>query len=101
MISFPFLIVQVMIANARYSNTDRDIDEQEELMRVFIMIPKTYTEEDIREKFKGNRKDNNPQVKPLNGKIETKQTQTMNNNVDSLGRFRYTFLTTSTCRKYV
>ncbi|XP_033120899.1 RNA-binding protein 45-like [Anneissia japonica] len=43
--------LKVMIANSRYSTTHRDIDEQEELMRLFIIVPKTYTEEQVEKNF--------------------------------------------------
>ncbi|NXU60919.1 RBM45 protein, partial [Horornis vulcanius] len=41
----------VFIAQSRASGSHRDV-EDEELTRIFVMIPKTYTEEDLREKFK-------------------------------------------------
>ncbi|XP_071957630.1 RNA-binding protein 45-like [Antedon mediterranea] len=43
--------LKVMIANSRYSTTHRDIDETEELMRLFIIVPKAYTEEQIEKSF--------------------------------------------------
>ncbi|EAX11045.1 developmentally regulated RNA-binding protein 1, isoform CRA_b [Homo sapiens] len=42
---------QVFIAQSRSSGSHRDV-EDEELTRIFVMIPKSYTEEDLREKFK-------------------------------------------------
>ncbi|XP_057602432.1 RNA-binding protein 45 isoform X2 [Hippopotamus amphibius kiboko] len=41
----------VFIAQSRSSGSHRDV-EDEELTRIFVMIPKSYTEEDLREKFK-------------------------------------------------
>ncbi|XP_039590027.1 RNA-binding protein 45 [Passer montanus] len=43
--------IKVFIAQSRASGSHRDL-EDEELTRIFVMIPKTYTEEDLREKFK-------------------------------------------------
>nr|CAG31865.1 hypothetical protein RCJMB04_12j16 [Gallus gallus] len=43
--------IKVFIAQSRASGSHRDV-EDEELTRIFVMIPKTYTEEDLREKFK-------------------------------------------------
>nr|XP_006825569.1 PREDICTED: RNA-binding protein 45-like [Saccoglossus kowalevskii] len=45
--------IKVMMANSRSSGSSRDIDQSEELMRLFIIIPKKSTEDDIREKFEG------------------------------------------------
>nr|XP_023398817.1 RNA-binding protein 45 [Loxodonta africana] len=42
---------EVFIAQSRSSGSHRDV-EDEELTRIFVMIPKSYTEEDLREKFK-------------------------------------------------
>ncbi|KAB0390094.1 hypothetical protein E2I00_008813, partial [Balaenoptera physalus] len=44
-------IAFVFIAQSRSSGSHRDV-EDEELTRIFVMIPKSYTEEDLREKFK-------------------------------------------------
>ncbi|NXU49009.1 RBM45 protein, partial [Turnix velox] len=41
----------VFIAQSRASGSHRDL-EDEELTRIFVMIPKFYTEEDLRENFK-------------------------------------------------
>ncbi|EMP35073.1 RNA-binding protein 45 [Chelonia mydas] len=41
----------VFIAQSRASGSHRDV-EDEELTRIFVMIPKSYTEEDLRNKFK-------------------------------------------------
>lgn len=46
-----FCLVQVFIAQSRSSGSHRDV-EDEELTRIFVMIPKTYTEEDLKETFK-------------------------------------------------
>ncbi|XP_073927266.1 RNA-binding protein 45 isoform X2 [Castor canadensis] len=43
--------IKVFIAQSRSSGSHRDV-EDEELTRIFVMIPKSYTEEDLREKFK-------------------------------------------------
>ncbi|XP_020846712.1 RNA-binding protein 45 isoform X4 [Phascolarctos cinereus] len=43
--------IKVFIAQARSSGSHRDV-EDEELTRIFVMIPKSYTEEDLRDKFK-------------------------------------------------
>uniref|UniRef100_A0A8C6NUF7 RNA binding motif protein 45 n=1 Tax=Nothobranchius furzeri TaxID=105023 RepID=A0A8C6NUF7_NOTFU len=43
--------LKVFIAQSRSSNRHRDV-EDEELTRIFVMIPKTYTEEDLKETFK-------------------------------------------------
>ncbi|XP_029874362.1 RNA-binding protein 45 isoform X1 [Aquila chrysaetos chrysaetos] len=43
--------IKVFIAQSRASGSHRDV-EDEELTRIFVMIPKSYTEEDLREKFK-------------------------------------------------
>ncbi|KAM8934444.1 RNA-binding protein 45 isoform 2-T2 [Pelodytes ibericus] len=43
--------IKVFIAQSRGSSTHRDV-EDEELTRIFVMIPKSYTEEDVKEKFK-------------------------------------------------
>ncbi|XP_070566589.1 RNA-binding protein 45-like [Ptychodera flava] len=43
--------IKVMMANSRSSGSSRDIDQSEELMRLFIIIPKTMTEDDIKQKF--------------------------------------------------
>ncbi|RXM28429.1 RNA-binding protein 45 [Acipenser ruthenus] len=45
---------EVFIAQSRSSGSHRDV-EDEELTRIFIMIPKTFTEEDLKEKFKVKR----------------------------------------------
>ncbi|XP_077978793.1 RNA-binding protein 45-like [Glandiceps talaboti] len=43
--------IKVMMANSRSSGSSRDIDQGEELMRLFIIIPKTMNEDGIKEKF--------------------------------------------------
>ncbi|XP_004701510.1 RNA-binding protein 45 [Echinops telfairi] len=43
--------IKVFIAQSRSSGSHRDV-EDEELTRIFVMIPKSYSEEDLREKFK-------------------------------------------------
>ncbi|XP_038607209.1 RNA-binding protein 45 isoform X2 [Tachyglossus aculeatus] len=43
--------IKVFIAQSRSSGSHRDV-EDEELTRIFVMIPKAYTEEDLRDKFK-------------------------------------------------
>ncbi|MGH0152138.1 UNVERIFIED_CONTAM: hypothetical protein FKN15_021959 [Acipenser sinensis] len=43
--------IKVFIAQSRSSGSHRDV-EDEELTRIFIMISKTFTEEDLKEKFK-------------------------------------------------
>lgn len=42
---------QVFIAQSRSSGSHRDV-EDEELTRIFVMIPKTFSEEDLKETFK-------------------------------------------------
>ncbi|XP_010795512.1 RNA-binding protein 45, partial [Notothenia coriiceps] len=41
----------VFIAQSRSSNRHRDV-EDEELTRIFVMIPKTFSEEDLKDTFK-------------------------------------------------
>ncbi|XP_075685629.1 RNA-binding protein 45 isoform X2 [Rhinoderma darwinii] len=43
--------IKVFIAQSRGSTSHREV-EDEELTRIFVMIPKSYTEEDIKNKFK-------------------------------------------------
>ncbi|KAI7809044.1 putative RNA-binding protein 45 [Triplophysa rosa] len=43
--------IKVFIAQSRSSGNHRDV-EDEELTRIFVMIPKTFTEEDLKETFK-------------------------------------------------
>ncbi|XP_041052631.1 RNA-binding protein 45-like [Carcharodon carcharias] len=43
--------IKVFIAQSRGSKSHRDV-EDEELTRIFVMIPKSYAENDLREKFK-------------------------------------------------
>ncbi|XP_040297250.1 RNA-binding protein 45 [Bufo bufo] len=43
--------IKVFIAQSRGSTSHREV-EDEELTRIFVMIPKSYTEEDIKSKFK-------------------------------------------------
>ncbi|XP_043549463.1 RNA-binding protein 45 [Chiloscyllium plagiosum] len=43
--------IKVFIAQSRGSGSHRDV-EDEELTRIFVMIPKSYTEDDLRENFK-------------------------------------------------
>ncbi|XP_061600644.1 RNA-binding protein 45 [Cololabis saira] len=43
--------IKVFIAQSRSSNRHRDV-EDEELTRIFVMIPKTFTEEDLKNTFK-------------------------------------------------
>ncbi|XP_053327172.1 RNA-binding protein 45 [Spea bombifrons] len=43
--------IKVFIAQSRGSSSHRDV-EDEELTRIFVMIPKSYTEDDVKEKFK-------------------------------------------------
>ncbi|KAG7511570.1 hypothetical protein JOB18_003436 [Solea senegalensis] len=43
--------VKVFIAQSRSSNRHRDV-EDEELTRIFVMIPKTFTEDDLKDTFK-------------------------------------------------
>ncbi|XP_018092712.1 RNA binding motif protein 45 S homeolog isoform X2 [Xenopus laevis] len=43
--------IKVFIAQSRGSSNHRDV-EDEELTRIFVMIPKSYTEEDVKQKFK-------------------------------------------------
>ncbi|XP_018601628.1 RNA-binding protein 45 [Scleropages formosus] len=44
--------IKVFIAQSRASGSHRDV-EDEELTRIFVMIPKSFTEEDLKETFKG------------------------------------------------
>ncbi|XP_028846448.1 RNA-binding protein 45 [Denticeps clupeoides] len=43
--------IKVFIAQSRSSGSHRDV-EDEDLTRIFVMIPKTFTEDDLRETFK-------------------------------------------------
>ncbi|KAG8432493.1 hypothetical protein GDO86_016946 [Hymenochirus boettgeri] len=43
--------IKVFIAQSRGSSNHRDV-EDEDLTRIFVMIPKSYTEEDVKQKFK-------------------------------------------------
>ncbi|XP_031415040.1 RNA-binding protein 45 isoform X2 [Clupea harengus] len=43
--------IKVFIAQSRSSGSHRDV-EDEELTRIFVMIPKTFTEEDLKDTFK-------------------------------------------------
>ncbi|XP_037128046.1 RNA-binding protein 45 [Syngnathus acus] len=43
--------IKVFIAQSRSSSSHRDV-EDEELTRIFVMIPKTFSEEDLRDTFK-------------------------------------------------
>ncbi|KAK5854407.1 hypothetical protein PBY51_015478 [Eleginops maclovinus] len=43
--------IKVFIAQSRSSNRHRDV-EDEELTRIFVMIPKTFSEEDLKDTFK-------------------------------------------------
>ncbi|XP_038670777.1 RNA-binding protein 45-like [Scyliorhinus canicula] len=43
--------IKVFIAQSRGSNSHHDV-EDEELTRIFVMIPKSYAEDDLKEKFK-------------------------------------------------
>ncbi|XP_063069441.1 RNA-binding protein 45 isoform X2 [Engraulis encrasicolus] len=43
--------IKVFIAQSRSSGSHRDV-EDEELTRIFVMIPKTFSEEDLKETFK-------------------------------------------------
>ncbi|XP_007888260.1 RNA-binding protein 45 isoform X2 [Callorhinchus milii] len=43
--------IKVFIAQSRGSGSHRDV-EDEELTRIFVMIPKSYSEDDLRENFK-------------------------------------------------
>nr|DBA19885.1 TPA: hypothetical protein GDO54_015644 [Pyxicephalus adspersus] len=43
--------IKVFIAQSRGTSNHRDV-EDEELTRIFVMIPKTYTEEDVKNTFK-------------------------------------------------
>lgn len=43
--------VKVKVAQSRESGSTRDFDEDEELTRIFLVTPKSYGEEEIREKF--------------------------------------------------
>lgn len=43
--------LEVLIAQSRSSTRHRDV-EDEELTRIFVTIPKSYTEEDLKETFK-------------------------------------------------
>ncbi|KAL4635495.1 RNA-binding protein 45 [Arapaima gigas] len=43
--------IKVFIAQSRSSGSHRDV-EDEELTRIFVMIPKSFTEEDLRDTFK-------------------------------------------------
>lgn len=43
--------IKVFIAQSRGSGSHRDV-EDEELTRIFVMIPRSYTEDDLRENFK-------------------------------------------------
>uniref|UniRef100_A0A8D0GNF2 RNA binding motif protein 45 n=1 Tax=Sphenodon punctatus TaxID=8508 RepID=A0A8D0GNF2_SPHPU len=43
--------IKAFIAQSRASGSHRDL-EYEELTRIFVMIPKSYTEEELRDKFK-------------------------------------------------
>lgn len=50
-LSFLCFLGQVFIAQSRSSGSHRDV-EDEELTRIFVMIPKTFTEEDLKDTFK-------------------------------------------------
>ena len=43
--------VKVLLANNRREGNIRDPKEDERMLRIFIMIPKTYADEDVRTKF--------------------------------------------------
>ncbi|XP_078537635.1 RNA-binding protein 45 isoform X2 [Lissotriton helveticus] len=43
--------IKVFIAQSRSSGSHRDV-EDEQLTRLFVMIPKTYSEEDVKERFR-------------------------------------------------
>ncbi|KAG9477380.1 RNA-binding protein 45 isoform X2 [Eleutherodactylus coqui] len=43
--------IKVFIAQSRGSTSHKEV-EDEELTRIFVMIPKSYTEEDVKDKFK-------------------------------------------------
>lgn len=47
------------MAQSRESGSTRDFDEDEELTRIFLVTPKSYGEEEIREKFEGSEKNIN------------------------------------------
>ena len=44
--------LKVLLANSRREGNIRDPKEDEKMHRIFIMVPKSFTEEDIRERFK-------------------------------------------------
>lgn len=43
--------VQVVVANSKRDGSTRDPREDEKLVRLFVICPKTYTEKDLREEF--------------------------------------------------
>lgn len=44
--------LKVIIASSRREGATRDANEDEKMLRLFIMVPKTQTEEDVQERFK-------------------------------------------------
>ena len=43
---------QVVLANTRDEGSGRDPREDLKMLRIFVIIPKSYTEEDLRNDFK-------------------------------------------------
>ena len=48
---------QVMIANDRRSGSGKDPKEDEKMLRLFLVVPKDYTDEELREKFEVSKKE--------------------------------------------
>ncbi|XP_074658938.1 RNA-binding protein 45-like isoform X2 [Tubulanus polymorphus] len=43
--------IKVLLANSRHEGSGRDPNEDVKMLRLFLMVPKHYTEDDVREKF--------------------------------------------------
>ena len=42
---------QVMVANTKRDGSVRDVNEEEKSLRLFVIIPKTFTEDDMKKEF--------------------------------------------------
>ena len=51
---FSFYIFQVMIANTKRDGSVRDPYEEEKILRLFVIIPKSWKEDDLRKEFDVN-----------------------------------------------
>ena len=51
LIIYPFFFPKVVVANSKRDGSTRDPKEDERLVRLFVIIPKSFTDQSLRDEF--------------------------------------------------